>query len=94
MITTKRINRVTWMAITTAGQQGTCCISENIKGTGGVLISHSNTGSLPRSRAGFGIWKQGNNTDICILGPDDGNDIFYARCLNARELVKLCVDVV
>ncbi|KKN63340.1 hypothetical protein LCGC14_0502880 [marine sediment metagenome] len=94
MITTKRINRTTWTAITTAGQQGTCWMYENIKGEGGVFISHSNTGSLPRIRIGFRVWKPNDNTNICLLGPDDLNDIFYARCLNASEEVKLCVDVI
>ena len=93
MINVKKINRVTWLPITTAGQQGTCWMFENIKGQGGVYISHSNTGSLPRSRLGFRIWKANDNTNICVLGPDDENDIFYARCLNANEIVKLCVDV-
>jgi len=94
MITIKRINRTIWTPITTAGQQGTCWIFENIKGRGGVLISHSSTGSLPRSRSGFRVWKPNDNTNICLLGPDDNNDIFYARCINANENVKLCIDVV
>jgi hypothetical protein len=94
MINVKRINRTTWMPITTAGQQGSCWMFENIEGGGGVLISHSSTGSLPRSRSGFRVWKPNDNTNIAILGPDDANDIFYARCTNANELVKLCVDVI
>ena len=94
MIRIKRINRTTWIPITTAGQQGSCWMSENIEGSGGVYISHSSTGSLPRTRAGFRIWKPNDNTNICILGPDNSNDIFYARCMNPNELVKLCVDAV
>ncbi len=94
MITTKRINRTTWMPITTAGQRGTCWIFENIKGGGGVYISHSSTGSLPRTRVGFRVYKPNDNTNICLLGPDDSNDIYYARCLKAKEYVKLCVDVI
>ena len=94
MITIKRIKSTSWTAITTAGQQGTCWVNENVKGNGGVFIAHSNTGNPPRIRTGFRVYKPNDNTNVCVLGPDDANDVYYARCLNEGEYVKLCVDVI
>ena len=94
MITTKNISGTEWVAITTAGQQGTCWINENREGGGGVYIAHSNTGDSPKGRVGFRIYRPNDNTNVCIMGPDDSNDIFFARCVKVRDNVKILVDVI
>lgn len=93
MIKKMTINSTTWTAITAAGQQGTCWIYANKKGTGGLLINHSDSGK-PKKNIGFRLYKPNDNTNICVLGPDNDNDRYYAKCKNSRESVIICVDVV
>ncbi len=93
MITTKSIRSTNWVAITTAGQKGSAWVSENKKGSGGVYISHSDNG-LPAEPIGFRIYKPNDNTNMVLMGPDNSNDIFYARCLKPRNRIIICVDVI
>jgi hypothetical protein len=93
MIRSKTIESTSWVAITSAGKQGSCWIYKNKKGTGGVVITHSDSGSAPSGRIGFRLWKPTDNTNVCILGPDNVNDIFYARTIIARDKIILAVDV-
>ena len=94
MIRIIEIASATWTAISSAGQQGTAWVYKNQDGSGGVVISHSNTGSPPTNKSGFRIYRPNDNTNIAILGPDDDDDVFYARCLRRGESVKICVDLV
>ena len=93
MIRQRTINSTSWTAITSAGQQGSCWIQINVKGSGGGLITHSDTGRAPTGRSGFKLYKPGSNDNVCILGPDNVNDIFYARCIRRGNNLKLLVDV-
>jgi hypothetical protein len=89
-----KLTSTAWRAITSAGQRGTAWVFDNKNGPGGVMISHSNSGSAPTSKSGFKIWKPFDNTNIAVLGPDDANDVFYARILKAGQEIDICVDVI
>lgn len=90
----KTINTTNWTAITTAGQQGAVQVLDNVRGNGGVLISHSSTGVAPVSRYGFRLRLSKSNVGMMILGRDNANDVFYARCTKANNVVRLLVDVI
>ena len=93
MITIRTISGTVWTAITTAGQQGTVWTANVIRGNGRLFISHSIVGT-PRSRYGLPLMTPRLNNDVMILGPDSGNDIFYARCQRSNGIVKIAVDVI
>lgn len=94
MIRKVKITSTAWRAITSAGQKGTAWVYKNQSGRGGVMISHSRTGNPPTSKSGFKIYKPHDNTNIAILGPDNANDIFYARVLQPGQEIDICVDVI
>jgi len=91
MIRKYTINSRSWTAITSAGQSGICWIEKNIRGNGLININHSDSGNT--NNAGFRLKKPLANNDICIISPDNDNDIYYARVLNSKNIVKIVVDV-
>ena len=93
MITHQTIKSTSWEAITTAGQNGTCWIWENIRGDGAVLISHSDTGSPPAAQTGYRLTTPVRNNQPLIIGADNDNDVYYARNMTAGARVKIQVDV-
>lgn len=93
-ITKKKINSISWIAITSAGKSGSCWLGKNIKGKGKVYINHSDSGSPPVKTFGYPLSKPIDNNGMLKIGANNLDDIFYARCQESNNEVIIFVDVI
>lgn len=99
-ITSYTITNSAWTAITTAGQEGSCWLSEDEDGQSAVGkgdIRIFNTAGVPTDAdllLGKRVYKPSGNTDVLTISADSGSDVFYARAKNSGDEAVLLVDVV
>ncbi|MCK5643712.1 MAG: hypothetical protein KAJ19_23125 [Gammaproteobacteria bacterium] len=99
MITDKNITGLAVLAITVAGESGSCWMNENNTGAAGqadVRIYHTDAGapSIATVRAsGKKLYKSNGNDDVMIISADNVADIHYAVCNNDDDTATIHPDV-
>lgn len=99
MITKKEITGTAFIAITTAGQSGSCWLGHDdsdFEGTGDVRVYHADDGlpDVTKKAEGLRAYKPKGNGDVLLLSADNSSDIFYAICNDTDGKADLMVDVV
>lgn len=99
MITKYTITNTAWTAISSAGEQGSCWLSEDgedFSGTVDIRVINSATGTPTDADLTLAkrVYKPNGNTDVLSISADSASDIFYARAKNSGDQAALLVDVI
>jgi len=90
---TVNIDGLTWTAITTAGQSGTCWLNSNVIGNGCVVIDHSViSNALCDFSKSYPLYR--DSGVLFSFTADSIADVYYARCVEPEASVTLTVDTI
>ena len=99
MITQYPLDSTAWVAISAAGQGGSCWLDEDNDGAGGrveVRLYHSDAGvpALAKATEGKQVYKPMGNKDTLPFTADNASDVYYAICVNPGDTAIISSDVV
>ena len=95
MITQHEITGTAWVAISGAGESGTCWIESATTGNAKIRLYHSTLGvpDLSKKSHGYPIFMPNSNFDAVQLKADGVTDVYYAICDDVNTKVLLNVDM-